>query len=257
VSAPPLVPPLALPAALGLVVVIAAATALRDVAVGVRGRGRAFGLAGSQPASRRAPHPSFAAPIIGGLGGLVGVVGRTATAASDVAHAAALESIARALRSGTSLSEAIAALAAEGRRDDPADLAPVVARLRRGAPLVDALGAWSTERADGARVLAGAALTFGAEVGGAPARSLDAAAAGLRDRAALTREVRALSAQARASAVVMAASPVAFLVLAGTTDPRVPRSLLSTPAGLVCLVVGAALDLAGAAWMAALIRRVR
>ena len=79
---------------------------------------------------------------------------------------------------------------------------------------------------------------------------------GLRDRAALAREVRALSSQARASAALMVIAPVLFLLLASVADARLPRVLFATPAGVACLVAGAALDASGAWWMTVLTRRV-
>ena len=106
-------------------------------------------------------------------------------------------------------------------------------------------------------MLAGTALALGAELGGAQARCLDAAAASLRERASLEREVRALSSQARASAAVMVAAPMGFAVFSGTTDPRVAQVLVSTPLGWACLVGGLLLDGLGAGWMARLARRIR
>jgi tight adherence protein B len=97
--------------------------------------------------------------------------------------------------------------------------------------------------------LAVAALALSSELGGGAAKSLDAVAATLRDRNGLRREVRALSSQARASALVIGLAPIAFAVIAGSLDPRTTDFLLHDPVGVACLFVGIVLDGCGAAWM--------
>ena len=177
---------------------------------------------------------------------------------TDVEHALVLEGIARALRGGGSLALAIEEVAAAPSPGSAAtDLGVAAASARAGLPLAQALDRWgrSARPADDARVLAAAALTLGADLGGSSAQSLDAAAAGLRDRAALGREVQALTAQARASAAVMVIAPVGFVVVAGAADGRVSATLLTTPIGWACLGVGLALDAVGALWMAQMTRR--
>jgi tight adherence protein B len=166
-----------------------------------------------------------------------------------------LEVVARSLRSGAALTGALAEAVTELPRSAAVDdLECALATIRAGAPVVDALEGWRTASADRPRVMAGTALALGAELGGVPARSLDAAASGLRDRAALAREVRALSSQARASAAVMVLGPPIFLGAASAAEHRLFEVLFGSPAGLLCLVAGAALDAAGAWWMAALVR---
>ena len=67
-------------------------------------------------------------------------------------------------------------------------------------------------------------------------------------------QVRALSSQARASAAVMVLGPPLFLAAASTADHRLLLVLFGSPLGLLCVVAGAALDVAGAWWMTALVR---
>ena len=61
--------------------------------------------------------------------------------------------------------------------------------------------------------------------------------------------MRALSSQARASAVVIGLAPLGFAVLAAMVDPASIHFLVGTPIGIACLVVGVVLDGVGAAWM--------
>ena len=62
-------------------------------------------------------------------------------------------------------------------------------------------------------------------------------------------ELRALSSQARISALVIGLAPVGFGAFAAATDPRTSEFLLHTPAGLILLVTGLALDGVGWLWM--------
>ena len=159
------------------------------------------------------------------------------------------------MRAGSSLPGALDQAVAVIRGPAGADLARALVRVGGGAPLVPALEAWGASP-DPARIAAGAALAFGAELGGARARALDAAASSLRDRAALAGEMRALTAQARMSAAVMVGAPLVFVVVTAVLDVGL-RSVFVTPVGLACLVGGIALDAAGAAWMAWWMRSVR
>lgn len=62
-------------------------------------------------------------------------------------------------------------------------------------------------------------------------------------------EARSLSTQATSSAVMLAALPVMFTVVIGLLDPSTLTMLATTTGGGVILLVGAALQLCGVAWM--------
>jgi tight adherence protein B len=161
----------------------------------------------------------------------------------------ALDAMARSLRSGGSLRHAIE----EAARDDTGplavDLRHVAADLHDGASLVDALDRWALDRPLPGVRLAAAALALGAETGGATAQAVDGVAETLRTNVAIAGEVRALSSQARMSALVIALAPIGFTFLAATSDGSTATFLLRTPAGVACLCAGLALDLAGGLWM--------
>jgi tight adherence protein B len=190
------------------------------------------------------------------LGPLVGLRARRGQGAvrTERELPAALEAIARSLRSGASLRQAVAEAGAATPGPLGRELAAVAARVEHGAPLVTALeGLAGAESLPGAR-LAVAALCLGVETGGAQARAVDGVAATLRDRLAVAGEVRALSSQARMSALVIGLAPLAFGTFAIATDPRTGAFLFHTPLGLCLLAVGCALDGAGWLWMQRLIR---
>jgi tight adherence protein B len=168
----------------------------------------------------------------------------------------ALEVAARSLRAGSSLRGALG----EASRSVPDpladDLRAIVVATDRGESLGAAVDAWVARRPDGGARLTGAAIGLAADAGGGAARALDSVAATLRDRMALGRELRALSAQARLSAAVIAVAPIGFAGLAVGLDGSTAEFLLRTTPGLGCLVGGLALDGLGAWWMTRITRSV-
>jgi tight adherence protein B len=169
----------------------------------------------------------------------------------------ALERLAGAIRSGSSLP---AALEEAGRAtSDP--LGPELAALSlgasRGQPMAAMLDGWTSEHDDPGTRLAATALVLATVVGVAPARAVDGVAATLRERLEVSAERRALASQARTSAVVLSAAPLLFALLLGMSDGAAARFLLHSRAGWVCLAGGLALDSLGAWWMARLTRGER
>jgi tight adherence protein B len=166
---------------------------------------------------------------------------------------AALEEVARSLRSGAGLRGAVAEAGAATPGPLGADLRGV-ARAAQATGIVAALDRWGERRPLPGVRLAVAALCLGAETGGAQARAIDGVAVTLRQRLAIAAEARALASQARASAAVIALAPLVFCGLTSATDPRVAAFLFRSGAGVAVLTVGLLLDTAGALWMARLTR---
>jgi tight adherence protein B len=190
-----------------------------------------------------------------GAAGLVALRGR-----GDRLYALALplglDLVARSLRTGASLQQAIgeAGDAAPGAVGD--DFRAIASECGLGRPLVTAVEAWAQRRSLPSTRLAAAALCLGAETGGAQARAVDGVAATLREHAALHGEVRALTSQARTSALVVAVAPVLFCALTVAVDPSSASFLLRTPLGLALLLLGVGLDAVSAAWMHRITARV-
>jgi tight adherence protein B len=168
-----------------------------------------------------------------------------------------LDEVARGLRTGAGLHLAIAQAAERVPEPLGCDLRQLVARASRGRCLSDALDGWAADRDTPGIGLAVAALTLGLETGGAEARGIDGVAATVRDRLALDAEARALSAQARCSAVVLVLAPLGFGVLTAASSHDAAEFLFRSPLGFGCLLGGLALDAAAAGWMALLVRRAR
>jgi tight adherence protein B len=166
----------------------------------------------------------------------------------------ALERMASGLRAGRSLGSALAEVAATCPPPLGHELRAVAAAVEHGAGVERALHTWTTAAASSRDVaLAGTALELGGRAGGEVARALDRVAATLRERRELQAEVRALATQARASAGILIACPLVFTAFVSTIEPGVAGFLLTTPAGLACLLLGTVLDALGALWMARIV----
>jgi tight adherence protein B len=164
------------------------------------------------------------------------------------------ELLARALRSGSSLTAAIGTAVATDSAMTPT-VVPIARRVARGESLVDALDPTDVDPVSAAG-LALTVLRSCARFGGPAATPLERAAATLRAREAVLAEQQAHSAQARLSARVLTIVPLALLALLFLTDPKV-RAAAATPAGIIVVSVGALLNLAGSLWMRGIIGRDR
>jgi tight adherence protein B len=166
----------------------------------------------------------------------------------------ALERMAAALRTGSSLPQSLGE-AARGTADPLGpELAGLAEQATRGMPVLAVLDGWTADRSDRGTRLAAVALALATGVGAAPARALDGVATTLRERLELAGERHALATQARASAVVLSAAPPVFAALLTLGDPEASRFLLRTPVGWSCIAVGVGLDVAGGLWMSRLTR---
>ncbi len=192
--------------------------------------------------------------VLVAVGGPVGVRLRSGHA-DRVARSALpglLDSVVAQLRAGGSVIEAVERSAG---REGPLrpDCARMAARLALGATLEQVLDRWTAERPiAGVRAAAGA-LAMVTTMGGSAATALEGLVESLRGDEAARHEAKALSAQARVSAVVVGAAPLAYLVFATATDPASSQVLVSTTAGRICLAVGLTLEVAAGFWMRALV----
>ena len=89
------------------------------------------------------------------------------------------------------------------------------------------------------------------------AAALDQVAEALRAERALAEEIEGELAAPRTTIAVLAVLPALGLLLGVTLGAHPLDILLHTPAGLACLVAGAALEAAGLAWTARIVRAAR
>jgi tight adherence protein B len=164
-----------------------------------------------------------------------------------------LEEVARSLRSGSSVRQAVQE-ASHLVGPAAAGLRAALDRAVRGEPLDTALAQWAHTAPVPEVRLAVAALELAAGSGGDAARAVDGVAATLRERRAVADELAGQSIQARLSAVVIAVLPGVFAAWCVATDDRAASFLLATPAGWLCLTLGLGLLATGAWWMRRIIR---
>ena len=160
-----------------------------------------------------------------------------------------LEAIARGLRTGLQLGPAAAEAVSSTPPPLHHEVAPLAEELRRGLRSAEVFDRWARRRPESGAGLAAAAMAFAATAGGAQARAIDGVAATLRDRVALDLEVRSLTSQARASAMMIAALPVGFMLLSASVGDQTASFMFTTRLGLALLACGLGLDAIGAWWM--------
>lgn len=193
-------------------------------------------------------------PVVACLGLLVPVVGlRLVLAAADRRHLrrvgeampAVAQMLAGAVAAGLSLRQALVRAA----RDTPdplgAELRVAAGEMDLGARVDDALAALAARMPDPDLGLLVTAILVQRRTGGDLARALRDMSARLEERGRLARELRGATAQARATAWMVAGLPVMGAVLAEAAAPGLIARTASTPLGLGVLVVSVAMQAVG------------
>jgi len=180
------------------------------------------------------------------------VAGRIASGRRERRFAAALpralETVAADLRGGGTVPQAVARFAESASPVAP-DLRRVTARAALGLTFTDALAGWPREHDTSAVRSAAGALAVAAAMGGPAADAIDGLASSLRHRLDAVAEARALSSQARLSAVVVGVAPLGYLAFSALVDPGAVDALVGTGVGRFCLAVGLGLEGLAALWI--------
>lgn len=172
------------------------------------------------------------------------VGGRSDRAADD---AATIETIARSLRSGSSVHAALdEAAAREGALAE--QLRRVVTSVSGGRLAADELSRAASVAPEVLRP-ALRLLAVAIHDGGSTADAVARTAAVVRDDQALRADARVQSTQARTSALAITALPLLFVALSMLTAPAVPGFLFGRQLGWLVLAVGLGLDALGWWWM--------
>ena len=175
--------------------------------------------------------------------------------ADDVAPT--LDHLARATAGGQTLRCALEGLPTAPNRPFASLLHRAMDSPQQSRPLHERLAALADDRRGAEATLALSTLELLARHGGPAPSTLDRAASAVRERRAAVAERRAQSAQARLSALVLSALPIAFCGWSLRADPRTAQFLLHTRAGLACLAGGFALNGLGWFWMQRLVGGTR
>lgn len=144
------------------------------------------------------------------------------------------------LRSGSGLSVSIARAAQASPSPIRQHLEWLLSDLRLGTTLTDALAAFERRINAEEVMLMATALRVGADTGGPLARTLESLADVIRRRLAIESRIRALTAQGRLQAWIMAVLPFGVFALLAAVDPPSFNELAftrggQTVLGLVCI----------------------
>jgi len=174
---------------------------------------------------------------------------RKRLALCDAQMPQALEIVTLALRAGHPLPKALAIAAAEAPQPIADELQRVVDEHDLGRPMGDVLLQMGDRLPDSESVhtFMTAVLVL-EQTGGNLIAVVERIVENARARSQYHAKLRALTAEGRASAKMLAVMPLAFAVLAAVIDPRYATTLLQTSGGHVVLAVTVLLWLLGIVW---------
>jgi tight adherence protein B len=161
----------------------------------------------------------------------------------------ALQLMSSSLRAGHSLLRAVDSVAQEAAAPMSEEFTRLVVETRVGRDLDDALAELSARMGSDDFTWIAQAIAIHREVGGNLAEVLDAVGHTIRERNAIRRQVKALSAEGKLSAVVLMALPFGIAGFIGLTNPGYLAGFTETAVGYGMLAVAVLLLLAGGLWL--------
>jgi tight adherence protein B len=162
--------------------------------------------------------------------------------------------LATSLRAGYSFLQALDTVSKEIGEPSAHEFQRVVAEIRLGRPIDDALAAMAERIGSDDLRWAVIAINVQRQVGGNLAEVLDIVSNTVRERAYIRRQVRVLSAEGRISIAILTALPILLLVYQAIVNPDYVKLLFNTTPGLVMLIIGGALMGAGIFWMTRIVK---
>lgn len=160
-----------------------------------------------------------------------------------------LNLIAGSLRAGWGLLQSVDMVVKETLPPASDEFRRVQTEARLGLPVEDALRTMSERVGSEDFAWAVTAISIQREVGGNLAEVLDVVAATIRDRAALRRQVSALTAEGKLSAMILIALPFIEGIVLFAVNPTYMRPLITEPLGWLILATGLLLLLVGSIWL--------
>ncbi len=167
-----------------------------------------------------------------------------------------LQLLTGSLRAGNGLSQAIDTVARESEDPTAVEFRRLVVETRLGRDLSDALQAMADRMRSKDMQWVVQAIDINREIGGNLAEILDTITTTIRDRNRIRRQVSALTAEGKLSAIVVMILPFALAAVMAVTNPAYIRLLFTTTSGLVLLAGGGTLMLAGGLWLRKLVNPI-
>ncbi|SDH66648.1 type II secretion system F family protein [Agrococcus jejuensis] len=160
-----------------------------------------------------------------------------------------LQLMSSSLRAGQSLMQALASVAKEAEEPTSSELTRVVNETRVGRPVVDALEEAADRMANVDFKWATQAIAINREVGGSLSEVLEGVAATIRERGMLRRQVAALSAEGRLSAIILMILPVGVTGFVAISNPRYLAPFVEHPFGPVLIGLAVLMFVVGGLWL--------
>jgi tight adherence protein B len=165
-----------------------------------------------------------------------------------------LQLLAGSMRAGHGLAQALDTVGVESESPTAEEFRRLTVETRLGRTLGEALGAMAERMQSADFEWVVQAIEINREVGGDLAEIFDRVGATIRDRNRLRRQVSALSAEGRMSAIVLVCLPFALAGIMAVTNRGYLNELFTSTVGLGMLGAGAALLVAGGAWLRRIIQ---
>lgn len=162
--------------------------------------------------------------------------------------------IAGGLRAGHGLSRTVAAAANDQESPTSEELARVVNETRLGRNLAESLTITAQRMHSSDFEWVAQAVAINQETGGNLAEVLDQVGKTIRQRNEIRRQVKALSAEGRLSAIVLVALPIVVFLFLAVVQPTYFTVFFRTPIGVIALIVAFLLLIIGSIWIAFTVR---
>ncbi len=153
------------------------------------------------------------------------------------------------LRAGHGLSRTVAAVANDAEAPTSEELARVVNETRLGRNLAESMAVTAQRMQSPDFEWVAQAIAINQETGGNLAEVLDQVGKTIRQRNEIRRQVRALSAEGRLSAVVLVTLPIAVFLFLALVQPNYVTVFFTNPIGIIALIVAILLLILGAIWV--------
>ena len=160
-----------------------------------------------------------------------------------------LQLMASSLRAGHSLLRAVDAVSQDAASPTAEEFARIVNETRVGRDLSDSLDEIAERTASEDFAWVAQAIAIQREVGGNLAEVLDAVGHTIRERNAIRRQVKALSAEGKLSAIVLMSLPFGIIAFISMTNPGYLAGFTESAAGYIMLAVAAVMMTLGGFWL--------
>jgi tight adherence protein B len=165
-----------------------------------------------------------------------------------------LQLLAGSLRAGYGLTQAMDAVASEAPVPTSDEFRRVVVEARLGREMLDAMIAMSQRMDNSDMLWVAEAIGIQRQVGGDLSEVLDTVAKTVRERAQIHRQVRALSAEGRISAVILIAVPFVLVGVVAAFNQDYLTELFTTSLGQRLMMASAVLMIFGIVWVRRIIK---